>query len=103
MKASGANPFYELVFCTSQSRVGKALGDYRSFEFPDSMPCWQEEFIGVKGGDLEYMPSFQEKVECSYKVDRSSLSDTKIKVLVGLVRALGKKWDVTNFFSSADL
>ena len=39
-KMSSAKPFVELPFANKSSVIGKALGDYSAFDFPNSMTDW---------------------------------------------------------------
>lgn len=62
------------------------------------MPCWQEEYIVVGGGDLEWTHPFRITVECGYRIDHDLPNQVEIDVLIDHVRALGTQWTERNLF-----
>ena len=85
------------------SKVGKALGKYVPFVFPDGASGWQEEFLFVAGRELPWTCNFVEKIDCDYRVRRDKFSIADVELLVRIVKALGIQWGRSDFFCNRTL
>ena len=103
IKMSSVKPFVELSFSNKNSVIGRALGEYVAFDFPNSMPDWQDEFVVLSGGELPWMPNMVLKVDKPYYAPRDMLSPVEIDTLVEITKSLGVTSKKANFYENRRL
>ena len=102
-KTSSAKPFVELPFTNKNSMIGKALGDYMAFDFPNNNTDWQYEFMVILGGELPWMHNMVLKVEKCYHAPREMLSTEELGTLVRITKAWKSTWRKNDFYENGRL
>ena len=103
VKKSTMHPFYELVQCNKNSKLGSLIAPFKPVFNPDSLKNWSYEFIMLKGGDWAYMPGFAADAKPTYQVPRRLLSSSILESLAGLVKTFGGAWSKSHYYSVSNL
>lgn len=100
VRASGAQPFFELAFCSSNSIIGSRIRpNFKPLILPKTMKTWQNEFLFVQGADLPWLPGFSKRCEPGYRVDRGSLSEFSLNKLIEIAETF-LSWTEKDFFEN---
>lgn len=103
VKASRKEPFFELVQCGRNTRVGKAIGGYQPVNKPKCMKNWWNEYLMLLGGEWSYFPGFNIVCADTYKIPAVLYTRQVLNSLRELVHVFGETWDASKFYRVADL